>query len=112
MYHATLDQIDAKHKVAVGTAHFPRPETTHAGNREVPPDEWGMTMRQFMQFLNSCKATPEWQDIRRKIGFEGKCGHVSGYDLCEHFVKPYTRGTGNGVALTLNPDVPKRAQIM
>jgi len=113
LYHGTLDDIPTKDEyVPVGSAHFARPKVTHGGNRVVPPEEWGLEVQQFVQFLNSCKRTSEWQDLRETTGYGGKLGHVNGYDVCNHFVVPYTKGVGSGVALTLNPNKPRKAQFM
>ena len=37
---------------------------------------------------------------------------VSGYDIDAFFVKPWTKNTGEGVALNLNYGAPKRADVM
>eukprot|EP00439_Symbiodinium_sp_Y106_P081430 s2_g20.t1 len=30
-------------------------------NREVPPQDWGMTAAQFREFLSECRETPLWR---------------------------------------------------
>merc|ERR1712048_1190174 len=64
------------------------------------------------QFIGSCKASSIWKDLCDTEGFGGKKGYVNGYELCDHFVKPYTRGFGSGVSLMLNPVEPRPADLM
>ncbi|CAE8672439.1 unnamed protein product [Polarella glacialis] len=98
--------------IEIHGVQFPRPTPVHGGNRDVLPEHWGITCRQFYQFLNHCKRSPKWKELQDTEGFGGKVGYVNGYELCDHFVKPYTRGSGSGVALCLNAKLPLQSQVM
>eukprot|EP00933_Yihiella_yeosuensis_P078799 TRINITY_DN9068_c0_g1_i1.p1 TRINITY_DN9068_c0_g1~~TRINITY_DN9068_c0_g1_i1.p1 ORF type:complete len:659 (+),score=155.60 TRINITY_DN9068_c0_g1_i1:149-2125(+) len=98
--------------VDVHGVQFPRKVTKHGGNRNVSSELCGISCLQFYQFVNSCKRTLKWKTIEETPGFGGKVGWVNGYEICEDFVKPYTRGTGSGVSLTLNEEMPLRADVM
>jgi hypothetical protein len=71
------------------------------------PTLCAMTLEQWNRFINSCKDEPLWQEIKDEKGF------VSIYDVNEAFVKPWTRGTGCGVALLMNKaTLGKEAEVM
>jgi len=85
----------------------------HGGNRTVPPNQWGMTVGQFNKFVDMCRGcTATWRALAASTDHGKRPGIVNGYQLCEAFVKPLTRGTGCGVALLLNPEVPLEAEAM
>ncbi|CAE7350807.1 unnamed protein product [Symbiodinium natans] len=75
-------------------------------NREVPPQDWGMTATQFREFLSGCRETTRWSWITevREV--------VTLYDVIQQLVKPWTRGTGCGIALRMNHKKPCRATLM
>ncbi|CAE7795999.1 unnamed protein product [Symbiodinium microadriaticum] len=75
-------------------------------NREVPPQDWAMTAAQFREFLSECRETQLWRWIKEMRDV------VTLYDLVQHLVKPWTRGTGCGIALLINHQKPCRAQLM
>ena len=92
--------------------HIPR----HGGNSIVPPENWGMTVLQLLQFCEACQCTTEWGQLFI-LGCEFK-GHftdsefcVNGYEVCTSFVKPWTRGTGCSVSLLMN-ETPRQAELM
>ena len=86
-------------------------------------------------FVDACKADPFYETIKANSQNPEKKGlgytedketglsttrncvtqefvHcVTGYDINDHFVKPWTHGKGNSVALLMNP-IPKRAEVM
>eukprot|EP00931_Biecheleriopsis_adriatica_P004149 TRINITY_DN105861_c0_g1_i1.p1 TRINITY_DN105861_c0_g1~~TRINITY_DN105861_c0_g1_i1.p1 ORF type:complete len:982 (+),score=156.01 TRINITY_DN105861_c0_g1_i1:41-2986(+) len=88
--------------VAVEGVNLMRPTVSHGGNRSVFPEHWGMTLRQFNAFIQECKLSVSWQ----------QCSTMNGYDMCRLFVRPYTRGTGSSVALTVNPAKPLQPTTM
>mmetsp|Transcript_99330 Transcript_99330/g.171101 ORF Transcript_99330/g.171101 Transcript_99330/m.171101 type:complete len:141 (-) Transcript_99330:3-425(-) len=96
---------------------LPRPATpNHGGNAQVPPECWAMTLRQLQDFIQACKETQKWQELKNEeVWRDGElvkpAGYVNGYQFCDHFVKPWTSGTGSSVALLMNP-TPLRAQLM
>ncbi|CAJ1365211.1 unnamed protein product [Effrenium voratum] len=74
------------------------------GNRLVPPERWAMSATQFHGFLGACKATSAYEVLLQEA-------KVDMYKICKYFVKPWTRGTGNSVALLLNSQ-PLAAELM
>lgn len=81
---------------------------THGGNKSVETDKWGLTLRQFNKFIDMCQNDKQkWEQLRAENN-----GYVNCYQICQHFVKPFTRGTGCGVSLLLNPVRPLSADIM
>lgn len=82
-------------------------------NANTPPEEWGMSVNQLNNFVNWCKSHPRWDWIKSQYLKNGSRRCVSGYDMSEFFVKPWTtaRNTGAGVALCMNPDEPKRVNL-
>mmetsp|Transcript_82724 Transcript_82724/g.208143 ORF Transcript_82724/g.208143 Transcript_82724/m.208143 type:complete len:1111 (-) Transcript_82724:461-3793(-) len=77
-------------------------------NQHVPPEKWALTLEQMMKFIEACKASPKWSELMAS----NPNGHISLRDLNEHFVKPWTRGTGNSIALLMNADNPLTASLM
>lgn len=84
---------------------------SHGGNFKVHPTKWSMSLQQFRQFMLACKSTELWSEIKTETKRDGKVGFVNGYDFCNRFVKPWTLGTGCGVALLMN-SVPEEATVM
>lgn len=103
---------DAAETIEIHGVQFPRRAPQHGGNRKISSELCGLTCRQFYQFINHCKHSSKWKELSETPGFGGKLGHVNGYEICEEFVKPYTRGSGSSVALSLNPETPLQAQVM
>ncbi|CAE7887386.1 unnamed protein product [Symbiodinium necroappetens] len=68
-------------------------------NREVPPQDWGMTATQFREFLSECRQTALWPWIKEMRNV------VTLYDIIQQLVKPWTRGTGCGIALLMSGNV-------
>ena len=106
---------------------FPKhPKPAHGGNREVDPTSWGISVKQFETFIRACKATTAWAALRdeeqRQVwGPEdspdyGKllkpAGYVSGYQMDQSFVTPWTSGTGSSVSLLMNKQQPLEADFM
>jgi len=73
------------------------------------PTMWAMTLAQWNQFIDFCKSTPVWQDIKNQ---KGQNGHVNLYDMNKHFVIPWTCGTGCSVAVLMNKDTRLEANVM
>ena len=66
-----------------------------------------MSATQFHGFIAACKSTTVYEGLSQRT--EGK---VNMYDICETFVKPWTAGTGNSVALLLNSQKPLPVELM
>ena len=54
-------------------------QAQHGGNAATEPEEWGMTVHQFLAFIGACRNTATWAQLKKKNSY------VSGYDLCDHF---------------------------
>ena len=77
------------------------------GNRHVPPEMWAMSATQFHGFLAACKATSVYDELLQRMD-----GKMNMYDVCDAFVKPWTTGTGNSVALLLKNQQPLPVELM
>lgn len=95
----------------------PRPKwlpTTGPGNLNVDPKNWGMTLRQWTAFIMGCMVCSDaWAELladtdRKDTSFE----YVNLYQICNKFVKPWTRNLGNSIALLLNAEKPLKAEVM
>ncbi|CAE8682806.1 unnamed protein product, partial [Polarella glacialis] len=75
-------------------------------NSKVPPQCWGMSVAQFSEFLCSCRETHIWAAAKESKGY------VNLYDIDAGLVKLWTRNTGSGVALRMNPQKPLPAELM
>mmetsp|Transcript_31521 Transcript_31521/g.64965 ORF Transcript_31521/g.64965 Transcript_31521/m.64965 type:complete len:463 (-) Transcript_31521:84-1472(-) len=74
-------------------------------NDQVSPVCWGMSFKQFNDFVAACRSTSVWALACEK-------GHVNLYDVVTSLVKPWTRNTGCGIALRMNPKEVLQAELM
>lgn len=99
-----------------GGKHPPRPSwlpTEGPGNMNVTPVKWGMKITQFCAFITWCKLMGPWDELTDEENNFGKTkGYVNLYQICDRYVKPYTRGLGSSIALLLNNEAPLLAEIM
>ncbi|CAE8692760.1 unnamed protein product [Polarella glacialis] len=65
-----------------------------------------MSVRQWHLFMAACRMCPKYLEVQRTHR------KVTLYDLNDNFVVPWTRRTGNGVALLMNSEKPVDAQLM
>jgi len=72
----------------------------------VHPCDWGMTIAQFDEFVKACQHTKCWEQAKKEQEF------VNLYDVVAGLVKPWTQGTGCGIALRMNPEAPLRSELM
>eukprot|EP00930_Biecheleria_cincta_P073303 TRINITY_DN6060_c0_g2_i1.p1 TRINITY_DN6060_c0_g2~~TRINITY_DN6060_c0_g2_i1.p1 ORF type:complete len:775 (+),score=124.40 TRINITY_DN6060_c0_g2_i1:180-2504(+) len=87
-----------------------------AGGREEPhskvkqmdllPPEWAIAATQFLEFMDVCRSTAKWNNLKRSKPF------VNMYDMDSDFVRPVTRRTGCSLAVLVNQDAPLTSQIM
>lgn len=78
---------------------LPHPQRTSAGSA-VSAKYWGMTKAQVLEFFQACRQSDLWDDrdnVRAVV---------------QKFVKPMTRGTGRGVAVTINSRSPLEVNTM
>jgi len=75
---------------------------------DLPPEEWIITIHNFIRFLESCLGTQTWLALAT-----AKCGeqNITMHDVNAHFVVPWTRGTGRSIAL-LSDSNPGKADLM
>lgn len=90
------------------------PEQLDPGlNRTVQPDQWSISVCQLNHFIKMARRdTVTWERLAQSTAFNKKPGIVNLYQLCDEFVKPFTRSTGCGVSLLYNNDAPLQAQVM
>ena len=70
-----------------------------------------MTKQQMLQFIEACTITNEWDELGAHEDNWKEAGYVNGYQLCNSYVKPWTRGTGCSVSLLMNA-TPLLAEVM
>mmetsp|Transcript_79867 Transcript_79867/g.171163 ORF Transcript_79867/g.171163 Transcript_79867/m.171163 type:complete len:495 (-) Transcript_79867:68-1552(-) len=85
--------------------------TSGPGNMEVPPEKWGMQIKQWAAFIVACALKIETWDELEASEDRKEAGYVNLYQLVDHFVKPWTRNTGNSVALLMNSEKPLKAEL-
>lgn len=90
-------------KIVPTPSCLPAPKWSNAA---VPPVGWGMAIAQFAEFVQACAATSIWQQTMLEHG------HITLYKAVDSFVKPWTRGTGCGIALRMNEGGPWNAELM
>ena len=69
-------------------------------------NKWCTPMQEWCDVIDHIVETPEYKELR-KAKWE-----VSMYDACSVFVKPWTNGSGCGLAVTITQDVEQDAQLM
>lgn len=72
------------------------------------PEMWAMTLGQWNKFIDYCRASSKWQEIKKCS--RNEC--VNLHDMVKHFVIPWSLGTGCSIALLMNTDEPLEAQVM
>jgi len=96
----------------VGSAPFPdRPPwlpKSGPGQARVDPLCWGLSVEQWIFFVRSCTLTDTWKAL-----VESKNEYtVTMYDMRDHFVVPWTVGTGCSVSLLMNSACPQKIDLM
>ena len=84
------------------------PESGRNTQCNVSPECWLISLRQWREFVDACKATETWAALAAAKG-EYK---LTMYDINQHFIKPWTQGTGCSVAVLLNGHDPTKADAM
>ena len=92
----------ANKPIVVGYAPLaPRPDwlpKSGPGQKNVGPLCWSLSVEQWIFFVRACVATETWKKLAEVKGeYE-----ITMYDINDHFVKPWTRGTGCSIALLMN----------
>jgi len=72
-----------------------------------------MTLRQWVAFIMSCylSSPAKWDELASNTDRKEK-GNVNLYQICDTYVKPWTRNRGSSIALLLNRAKPLKAALM
>jgi len=104
------------------------PETSKVKQLDVPAERWAMSLGGIFRFFGCVRQTQEYKDLQERVKKDGTAfnddkrfsgpdwkykrnGCVNMYHVNEHFIIPWTAGTGNSVALLMNPET-KAAHAM
>jgi len=90
----------------VGRVDDAAARATSVKQMDVPPVRWALSVEQFVDFVDLCKASPKWDELKRSRKI------VSMYDMDPAFIRPVSRGTGCGVALLMNQASPLASEVM
>jgi len=71
---------------------------TGSGQSNVLPSQWSLSLGQWVFFVRACVMTAAWSALAAKKGEY----NINMYDVKDQFVVPWTRGTGNSIALLMN----------
>ena len=77
------------------------------GQGAVSPVCWSITIENWLQFIKACITTDTWSHISTAKGEND----ITMYDINDHFVKPWTRGTGCSVAVLFD-EHPSEVELM
>ena len=78
------------------------------GQRNVVPLCWSLSVEQWVTFIHTCKQTDTWKAL---VAVKGEY-NISMRDINEHFVVPWSRGTGCSIALLMNAAQQSEAECM
>lgn len=95
--------LDADHRVIGYAPSAPRPlwlTTDGGGQAAIPPQDWSISLENWMRFVRACMDTATWSRLADVKG-ESK---ITMYDVNAHFIKPWTHGTGCSVAGLMERD--------
>lgn len=104
------------------TENNPRPEwlpkTSNLEQIKIPAERWALELGQIYQFFAAVRGTQEYKDLQARVQKDGTAfedderftpawqyprnGCVNMYHINNHFIIPWTAGTGNGVGLLMN----------
>eukprot|EP00931_Biecheleriopsis_adriatica_P017574 TRINITY_DN12559_c0_g1_i1.p1 TRINITY_DN12559_c0_g1~~TRINITY_DN12559_c0_g1_i1.p1 ORF type:complete len:952 (-),score=178.80 TRINITY_DN12559_c0_g1_i1:193-3048(-) len=65
------------------------------------PSKWAVTLCQWNMLIEACKQSIRYNHIKNKKPW---ARYVNVHDMTAHFVIPWSKGSGCGLALLLNPD--------
>jgi len=78
------------------------------GQANVHPLCWSISIEKWIFFLRACISTHTW---KRLVELKGEYG-ITMYDVNDHFVKPWTSGTGCSLAILMQGDEELPAEGM
>ena len=85
------------------------PKTGPGQKNVTDPTCWSLTVDQWQRFVRACRITTTWKAL---VDAKGDEYEITMYDVCEHFVKPWTAGTGSSIALLMNTQEQRPAEGM
>ena len=102
-----------------------RPEDVTESKRQrqwTSPEHWTLSFKCWCDVLEHCISLPAYRALKKK----NRCAQltycdlmvglvhrfVSLYDVSEHFVVPWSKGTGCGLSTLMSPDGGQGAQLM
>jgi hypothetical protein len=74
----------------------------YVGQRATQPIHWSVSLGEIADFLDACIQTSAWRVLAAAKGEAA----ITMYDIAEHFILPWTRGTGCSIALLLASALP------
>jgi len=80
--------------------------STGKGQANVDPLHWSLTVEQWLTFVADCAQTPTWKALASVKGEYS----ITMYDMKDHFVVPFTRGTGCSIALLMTEAKQQHAE--
>ena len=98
---------------ALVITNSPRPAwlpSTGPGQKNVESIKWSLSILQWIIFIRACVETETWVALVKSKG--GDEYSVNMYDICKYFVIPWTEGTGCSIAVLMNGENPKPADLM
>ena len=93
---------DERHSIGIAPTAAP-PEwlpSGGAGQRELPVAVWSVRLSEAAAFLEACMQTDTWRALEHVKGPHA----VTMRDVVDHFVIPWTSGTGSSIAARLSAD--------
>jgi len=101
---ATGTAITNQDQNIIGMAPIaPRPSwlpMTGTGQTNVEPNCWSISLENWVRFVQTCMATTTWRILAKTKGEK----NVNMYDINDHFIKPWTLGTGCSIACLMDGD--------
>jgi len=102
------------------------PETSNVKQLDVPAERWAISLGDIYQFFDGVRQTQEYKDLQERVKKGGTAfedderfagpdwkyprnGCVNMYHINDHFIIPWTAGTGNSVALLMNQETKGQA---
>jgi len=70
------------------------------------PQKWSMTLKQWIDVFDYCMLTAEYAKVKASKRY------VNMYDINTSLVKPWSKGTGCGIAVLLNKNTERSAELM
>lgn len=90
----------------VGMTALPNVTPSMQARQWLHPEKWALPMSSWSSVINHCKTMPEYQKIKSDTGF------VNLYELNKLAVKPWTQGTGCGLAILMTQESAVSAGLM